>query len=85
VLARFAALPAPAILTGAMGKLGDHPDLARLAAQPDTVAIVNGDFLPGRIPAADWIVAKGFRQVAARRCDGPLDDRPGLILELAPR
>lgn len=85
VLARFAALPSPAILAGPLGKLGDHPDLARLAAQPDTVAIVNGDFLPGRIPAAEWIIAKGFRQVAARRCPGPLDDRPGLILELAGR
>ena len=30
-------------------------------------------------------IAKGFRQVAARRCPGPLDDHPGLILELTAR
>ncbi len=56
--------------------------MSRLAAAPDTVAIVNGDYRPGRVPAAEWIIAKGFRQAAARRCPGPLDDHPGLILEL---
>lgn len=85
VLAVFDTLPAPAILMGGLAKLGDYPSLSRLAAQPDTVAVVNGDYRPGRVPAAEWIIAKGFRQVAARRCPGPLDDHPGLILELTAR
>lgn len=85
LLAVFDALPAPAILMGGLAKLGDYPPLARLAARPDTVAIVNGDYRPGRVPAAEWIVAKGFRQAAARRCPGPRDEHPGLILELVAR
>lgn len=84
VLALFQSLPAPAILTGGLVKLGDYPALARLGAEPNAVALVNGDLTPGRAPVGEWILARGFRQVAARRCPGPEGYRPGLILELAP-
>jgi len=83
VLARFRALPAPAILLGGLVKTGDWPALAALRQEPGTVVAIGDAPRPGRIPPGDWIVARGFRQVGEKRCAGPEDGRPGLILDLA--
>lgn len=83
VVALFRTLKEPAILLGDLNAGPEHPDIARMLAEPGIVGS-NGAMPPGELPGrVEWIIAKGLKPVAASRCDNGASDHPRVALEVA--
>lgn len=83
-IARFRALPEPAVL---MGELNATTDLA---AFRDLLATPGVQFVTTDMPTAvgtrpvDWIVARGLRLENPRFCDTGVSDHPAILVEIKP-
>lgn len=83
VVALFRTLKEPAVLLGDLNAGPEHPEIARLLAQPGVVGS-NGAMPPAELAGrVEWIVAKGLTPVAASRCDNGASDHPRVALEVA--
>lgn len=83
VAALFRTQKEPAVLIGDLNAGPEHPEIARLLAEPGVVAS-NGAMPPKELPGrVEWIIARGMRAVDASRCDNGASDHPRVALELA--
>jgi len=83
VIAMFRTLREPAVLIGDLNAGPEHPEIARLLAEPG-IAATNGAPPPAELPGAvEWVVAKGLKPLGASRCDNDASDHPRVALEVA--
>ncbi len=83
VIAMYLALPEPAILMGDLNTSSNDTVLAGLLAAPgvvDVLAHLPAAYQPGR--RIDWILARGFRTLAAGVHDSAASDHPMFWAEL---
>jgi len=83
VAALFRTQREPVVLIGDLNAGPEHPEIARMLAEPGVVAS-NGAMPPKELPArVEWIIARGLKAVAASQCDNGASDHPRVALELA--
>lgn len=84
VIARFRALPEPALLMGELNAAPDLPAMRDLLAS-SRVRYVTADIATatGRRPV-DWIIGRGLYISPASYCDSGVSDHPAIAVEITP-
>ena len=83
IAAAFRTQKEPVVLLGDLNAGPEHPEIARMLADPGVVATNGGTIsqeLPGRV---EWIIARGLKGVGTSNCDKGGSDHPRIALEVA--
>jgi endonuclease/exonuclease/phosphatase family metal-dependent hydrolase len=82
VIARFLALPEPAVLLGDLNSDANDPLIRGLLSTPGVCDAVGPKPGPNRAERIDWIIARGLRPVDAGIRDNGASDHPLVWAEL---